>query len=595
MKESALLQRLINWRIAHVSDRTFLIFLSSLVGVVSGLMAVGIKVGIHHLHALLTDAINHSDFGFWYLILPFGGVVLSVVLIQYFYKGAFAHGITNVLYAISRQSSIVKIRDAIYFMLGSVFTVGLGGSVGMEATLVMTGSSLGSNLARLFQLKFSSRVLLLGCGAASALSCFFHAPVAGVVFALEVLMLDLTMSSLVPLLLASVIGAVMSKVFLGENIILDFSGHPTFDVDRLPFYLLLGIICGGVSLYFSWVDRCIHNWGVLLGSPWKKALFFGGIAALLIYAFPQLFGEGYGTIDQLIDGKATVMFEKSILAAFDQFHVQFVLLLVIMVLVKAWAVALTLSSGGIGGYFAPSLFLGGITGFIVARLINVLNLLEVKLSEVNFTLVGMAGVMSSIFYAPLTAVFLIAEITKGYDLIVPLMVVSATAYLLVHYTEPHSLFTRRLASRGELLTHDKDRAALSLLRIDKIIEKDFKTTHPDATFREFLRDAVALSRRNIFPVVDGDGKLVSVILLDDARPYIFKQEEYDQITVKELMHEAPAEIKLTDSISAIMDKFDQTEAWNLPVVDDDRYYQGFISKSKLLSAYRNTMVSLSYE
>jgi len=595
MNQSSLLGRFVNWRVRHMGDSQFILLLSGIVGLFGGLAAVGIKLLIHYLHHQLTTFINDSSFNLWYLILPLTGVILSVALIKYLYRGSFAHGITNVLYAISKNKSIVKLKDAVYFMFGSIFTVGLGGSVGMEATLIMTGSSLGSNLAQSFRLSFSHRVLLLGCGAAAALASFFHAPIAGVVFALEVLMLDLTMSSLVPLLMASVIGTIVGRIFLGQDIILDFSRHSPFLVEQLPYFVVLGLASGLIGIYFAKVDHFTEKLGQKLGGGWKKALVLGGLAALMIYSFPPLFGEGYSAISQVFNGDSAALLRNSFFEQFSEFKIHFLVFLLAVVLLKALAVAFTLGAGGIGGYFAPSLFLGGITGFLVARAINILKLFPVHLPEDNFTLVGMAGVMSSVFYAPLSAVFLIAEITSGYDLIVPLMLVATTSYLIGHYVEPHSLFTRRLARRGELITHHKDQAVMAMMDMQSMIENDFKPTHPDATFREFLREAVGKSKRNIFPVLDDEGKLISIVLLDDVRPMIFKEDQYDKMEISELMRKPPAKILMSDRIHEVLKKFDHTSAWNLPVVEEDGRYVGFISKSKLLSAYREMLVEMSYD
>lgn len=578
-----------------MGDRQFILMLSALVGLTGGLAAVIIKLGIHYLHDFINVKIRQSTFEFWYLILPVVGIALSVALIKYFYRGTFAHGITNVLYAISKQKSIVRLKDSLYFMLGSIFTVGLGGSVGMEATLVMSGTGIGSNIARTFRLSFSHRILLLGCGAAAALACFFNAPIAGVVFALEVLLLDLSMASLVPLLLASIIGVIIGKIFLGANIILDFSEHSAFNVDQIPFFVLLGIVSGLISIYFNRIDHLTSKIVERLGFGWKKTLILGSVAAILIFSFPPLFGEGYGTLINLFRGKPGLLLENSIFSHFSEFQIHFLWFLLMVVLLKAVAVAFTLGAGGIGGYFAPSLFLGGVTGFLVARSINMLKLFSTHLPEDNFTVVGMAGVMSSIFYAPLSAVFLIAEITSSYDLIVPLMVVATISYMMVNYIEPHSLFTRRLAKRGELISHHKEESVLAMLNLEEIIETDFYPIHPDATFRQFLKDAVGNSKRNIFPVTNDDGKLLSIVLLDDVRPLIFKQEEYDTLSVTELMRTPPARIYLNDSMREILKKFDQTSAWNLPVVDEKEKYIGFISKSKLLTAYRKTLKTLSYD
>lgn len=579
--------KLLIWRIRHLSDETFVLVLSVIMGVVGGLVATLIKWAIHFTHQLFTENLTIGPGAFSFLIYPFLGILLTVLLIKYAYRGQFAHGITNVLYAISKRNSIVRVKDFLYFLGGSFITVGMGGSVGMEATLVMTGSGLGSNLARLFRLPMRNRILLLGCGAAASLSAFFNAPIAGVIFALEVLMLDLTMASLMPLLTASVTGIIIGRIFLQQEHLLSFTQKVPFDVGHVPYYIMLGIVAAFIGFYLMKVDGWVEQLADKMKGWWRPVIG-ACIVGLIIFLFPPLFGEGYAAINSLLNAQAHDLLSTGPLSALDSQTGMLLLFLLGLVLLKAFAVAFTLNSGGIGGYFAPSLFMGATTGYLFAHTINLLNL-GVILPEFSFTLVGMAGAMSSVFYAPLTAIFLIAEITSSYGLIIPLMIVSTISYIGVRFLSPHSLFTRKLASRGELITHHKDKAVLALLHIRPMIETNFQITHPDLSLGEFLKESVATSARNLFPVIDEDKKLLGIVLLNDVRPLMFKQEQYDEVRVHDLMRQPPEVIYEDERMDDVVRKFDKTDAWNLPVVDRAMHYRGFISRSKLLTAYRDTL------
>ncbi len=587
-----ILKSFLIWRIKHISKRNFILILSLFIGLAGGLVAVLLHSAIHYLHAFLTINLDIQYQSVLYLLYPVLGVLLTVLLIKFLYRDEFAHGITNVLYAISKKSSIVKLKDTLFFTLGSLLTVGFGGSVGMEATLVMNGSGFGSNLARLLHLSYRSRMLLLGCGVASALAGFFHAPIAGVIFAMEILMLDLTMASLIPLLVSSVSGFIVGKVLTGEEFIFNFSMQDPFTIGDIPYFILLALFIGSIAFYFIRIDQLITSLSQRFRSNVARIGTGISLLGLLVFLFPPLYGEGYTAIEAILAGNPTDMLNNSFFYGYKNSEIIFLGIVAAILLLKAFAVSLTLNSGGIGGFFAPSLFIGGIGGFFFARVLNFIGM-PGELSEANFMLVGMAGAMSSIFHAPLTAIFLIAELTGGYGLIVPLMIVSTLSYMFIIYFEPHSIFTRRLAEKGELITHHKDKAVLTLLDLNKVIETDMIAVSPDATLGELLRNAVAKSKRNIYPVVSEHNKLLGIVLLNDLRPVMFNQEMYDQLYVRDLMNSPPSYIFKNETMDSVIRKFDETGAWNLPVIDANGGYVGFISKSKLFSAYRRLLVQFS--
>ena len=588
------LGKILAWRVKHISNRNFIIILSVLIGLTSSLMAILLRLAINEIHHILTGGFKVEQQNYLFIVYPVFGILITLGILKYLYRGVFDHGITNVLNAIARKNSIVKMRDTLYFIAGSLITVGSGGSVGMEASLVMTGSSSGSNIARYLHLPHQSRMLLLGCGVAGALAAFFKAPIAGIIFGLEVLMLDLTMGSLVPLLMASVTGILVSNIILGENLIFNFVLDTPFKAGNIPFYILLGIFCALISVYFTRITNFMEE----LFSKYKRTFLRGLIGALalglLIFLFPPLYGEGYEAIRTLENGNELQLLNNSLF--YDMRSQEWVLVAFLgaVILFKAVAVAITLGSGGLGGYFAPSLFIGGLSGFFFARLINFMNITG-PLSENNFLLVGMAGVMSGIFHAPLTGVFLIAELTHGYSFIVPLMLVSTISYMVTIFFEPHSLFTKKLAMKGDLITHHKDKAILTMMKLDKLIEKNLKSVDPNDSLGDILRYKVSESTRNIFPVIDDDNNLLGVILLDDIRKLLLKTEVHEEVFAKDLMHDPPSYLYTNEPMDKVIKKFDDTGAWNLPVLDNNGKYTGFISKSKIFSAYRGLLVQYSEE
>lgn len=590
----SILGKVLAWRVRHISDRNFIIILSILIGVVSGFLAVGLRLIMNEIHHILTGGFQTAQQNYLYIAYPIIGIFLAMLMIRYLYRGQFDHGITNVLNAISKQSSIVKVKDAMYFLLGSLVTVGSGGSVGLEATLVVSGSSIGSNIGRYLHLPYQSRMLLLGCGVAGAMSAFFNAPIAGMIFALEVLMLDLTMASLIPLLLASVTGILISQLLIGQNIMFHFALDQGFNAGNLHFYIILGVFSALCSVYFSKVTDFMDGVFNKFKDSMGKTLLGASALGLLIFLFPPLYGEGYDAVTAIANNQELQLMDNSLFYDFRNTEGMLLLFIAGIILMKAFAVAFTMGSGGIGGYFAPSLFVGGLTGFLFARIVNFLALGS-EVPEINFLLVGMAGVMSGIFHAPLTGVFLIAELTQGYSFIVPLMLVSTISYLVTIFFEPHSLFTKKLAQKGDLITHHKDQAILTMMQLDKLVETGLKTVDPNESLRNILKDKVAESTRNIFPVVDDDNNLLGIILLDDIRKLLLKTELHEEVFAKDLMHDPPAYLYSNEPMDRVIKKFDDTGAWNLPVLDMDGKYKGFLSKSKIFSAYRGLIVQFSEE
>ncbi len=586
------LGKFLAWRLKHVSNWNFILIASLFVGIVAGGIAVILKTGLHYAELFLTQKLFSSYYSVLNFAYPLAGVFIVALLLRYFYKKHFAYGITNVLYAISQKSSIVKLRDMFYYMGSSFLTVAFGGSVGVEATLVMEGAGTGSNIARFLHLSYYYRRLLLGCGSAAAQAAFFNAPIAGVIFALEVLMLDLSLDSLVPLLMSSVTGAIMGRLFLGEGIMLAFQLEETFVVTDVPFYILLGIACSLLAVYFFRVDQWLENKFNSLRSFWWRALVGGSIVGGLVFLFPPLYGQGYDVLRQLIHGHAIDLLEHSYFSEIPDSETGLLLFIGGMILLKSFAVAATMGGGGVGGFFAPSLFIGGLLGFLFARCFNDMGL-SPPLSETHFTLVGMGGVISGVYHAPLTAIFLIAELTKGYALIVPLMIVTIIAYLVHRLFEPYSIFTRRLAKKGQLITHHKEESVLNMLNKKDLIDKKHITVHPGQTLGELLEQAVAPTHRNIFPVTDSNNKLLGVVLMDDIREIMFKEEMHDKAKVQDFMHVPPAYITMKDTLHEVVRKFDETGAWNLPVIDKNEKYIGIISKSRLLSAYRKGLKKFS--
>ncbi len=586
--------RMIEWRERHISEKHLVLLLSFFVGAFSAAAAGLLKSFIHIIQQLVEGHLIAGGHTWWYLITPVIGITLAALFVKYIVRDDISHGITKILYAISQRKSIIKPHNMWSSVVGSGLTIGFGGSVGAEAPIVLTGAAIGSNLAKAFRLNQKTMMLMIGCGAAGAIGGIFKAPIAGLVFTLEVLMMDLTMTSVAPLLISSVTATAISYLLTGVDPMFPIEAADPFLVKRIPWYLILGAICGLVSLYFTRGMNHLEQWMKhSIQSMWGKLLVGGATLSMLIFLFPPLYGEGYDVIRQLINGDCTTAIVNSPLSQFFSFNSQLVLVgyFVAIILLKIVASVATNGAGGVGGIFAPSLFMGAIVGFVTARLMNMMGL---SVSEANFALVGMAGLMSGVMHAPLTGIFLIAELTGGYHLFMPLMIVSVISYLTIMLFEPHSLYAMRLAQKGELLTHNKDRNVLTLLKMDSVLETDFITIFPEMTLGQLVK-VISTSHRNVFPVVDNDGHLRGILLLDEVRNIMFQPRLYKRFTVEQLMTSPAAVLSSNMPMEKVMETFEDTGAWNLPVVDEERKYLGFVSKSKIFNSYRHVLVHFSEE
>lgn len=575
----------------RLGQKRLILLLSFVIGILSGLASVILKSTIHFTRDILQRIMEQGTLGFLYLALPSIGIILTVLYIKFFVKDNIGHGISRILYAISRKGSKIKRHNTYTSIISSSITIGFGGSVGAEAPIVLTGAAIGSSIGQMFKLNYKTITLLLGCGAAAAIASIFKAPIAGLVFTLEVLMLDLTMASIVPLLIAAVTATTVSYFLIGRDVALAFEMIEPFNLGKIHFFILLGIFCGLISLYFTRTTMRVESKFSSIKSPYKRIAIGGLVLGVLIFLFPPLYGEGFNTLQALINGEDFSILDNSLLYQFRD-NVWIILLSLGLILVfKVYAMAATTGAGGIGGIFAPTLFMGGVAGYFLSKLLN--TTVGSGLNESNFTLVGMAGMMAGVMHAPLTAIFLIAEITGGYGLFIPLMITSTIAYITIMYFEPHTIYTKRLAAQGDLITHHKDKAVLTLLNLGKVIEKDLEIINPNDTLGRLV-SAISQSRRNIFPVVNDDGLLLGVVLLDDVRELMFETDKYEKVLVKDLMSMPPDQIFIDDPMDKVMEKFETTGAWNLPVVDNGNYV-GFVSKSKIFSAYRNVLVQFSDE
>jgi CIC family chloride channel protein len=588
-KKQQLLRRFNIWRVRKISERSFILILSLVVGILSGLAAVLLKNAIHYSIELV-DRLNVSG-GYYYLAFPIIGIGLSYLFVKYVVKDNISHGVTRVLYAISKRSGKIRPHNTWTSMLGSTITISLGGSVGAEAPVVLTGSAIGSNLARIFKLNYRQIILMIGCGAAGAIAGIFKAPLTGLLFTIEVLMLDLTMASLIPLMISAVSATTIAYFFMGEAVLLSFGPDKIFTVENIGFYIILGVFCGFISVYFTRMTMRIENLFNGLKSPFSKILLGGAVLTLLVFLFPSLWGEGYNSVRTILNGNGDNLFRYSLFKNVSPDGIWFLVLLLCVLAFKVVAMASTNGAGGVGGVFAPSLLMGSVAGFFLAHALN--HFFTLSLPESHFSLAGMSGVMAGVMHAPLTAIFLIAEITGGYDLIMPLIVTATISYITIMLFEPHSIYTKRLAQRGELLTHHKDKNVLIMLDMQKLIETEFVVVKEDWSLRDFVKE-VPRSKRNIFPVIDNDNILVGIVIMENIRPFIFNTEMYDNTFVREFMESPPAYIEMDENMESVMKKFNKTKAWNLPVVEKG-LYKGFLSKSKIFNEYREMLLHFSEE
>ena len=580
--------RFLLWRERHIRERNFILLISFLVGICAATASLLLKFLIHTIQQLLWANIREGA-NYWLLLYPIIGILLAGVFVYYVVRDDISHGVTKILYAISQRKSRIKPHNMWSSLVASSLTIGFGGSVGAEAPIVLTGAAIGSNLGRLFRMEQKTLMLLVGCGAAGAVAGIFKAPIAGLVFVIEVLMLDLTMTSVLPLLISSVTAATMSYVFSGTEAMFQFSQTEEFVMERIPYVLLLGIFCGLVSLYFTRAMLRVEGIYAGLSHRWQRFILGAAMLSILIFLFPPLYGEGYDTIETLLNGDFIHLMDQSPFLGMENGYWGIVIFLGLILLTKVFASAATNGGGGCGGVFAPSLYIGCIAGFFFSHVLNFFGL-PVDLPEKNFALMGMAGTMSAVMHAPLTGVFLIAELTGGYNLFLPLMITSIGSYVTIRTFEPHSLYTMRLAQKGELLTHHKDKAVLTLMNVGSVIETDFIAVRPDMSLGDVVKEAIAKSSRSMFPVVDTEGVLLGIVLVDNIRNIMFRPELYERFRVSRFMVSPPARIVNDMPMEKIMHIFDDTKAWNLPVVDTEGKYIGFVSKSKIFNAYREVLV-----
>lgn len=594
-KNTTVIERIAQWSEQHLSRKQAILILSFLVGVGAAIAAYCLKGLIHFIENLLTSHFDGTHANWLFLIYPVVGIFLTALFIKYIVRDDIGHGVTKILYAISRKRGNIKGHNCWSSVFASAITIGFGGSVGAESPIVLTGSAIGSYLGRIFKLNHKTMMLLIGCGASAAIAGIFKAPTAGLVFTLEVLMIDLTMASLLPLLVSCLTATCITYALTGSDAMFTFSLSEPFDVERAPACILLGIACGLVSLYFT---RAMNSFEQVFGrlkNMYAKLALGGSVLAILIYFFPPLYGEGYDTINTLINSTNGADVNSVMNNSWFYNHQDLLLLyLGLIVIFKVFATTATNGGGGCGGTFAPSLFLGCITGYAFARIWNIYTPLGLTVPISNNALMGMAGVMSGVFHAPLTGVFLIAELTNGYNLFIPLMIVSAASFLTIRTFEPNSIYSMRLARRGELLTHNKDQSVLTLMSLDAVIDKERPILTPEMSLGEIVQ-VVAKSKSIHFAVCDKKGSMIGVINLNNLRKYIFRSELYRVYSAEQLMETPHAILNTKQSMPDVMDTFQNTGAGTLPVVGKDNLFVGFVSKSQLYSLYRQIMKDFSEE
>ncbi|MBR5567976.1 MAG: chloride channel protein [Bacteroidales bacterium] len=573
-------------------ERNVMFILSLFVGVCCGLAAVTLKLGIEFVHHTLATWFAGRAYNVLYLICPGVGMLVAMLFVKYVVNDNIGHGVTKVLVAVSKNESKIRPHNMWSSMIASSVTIGFGGSVGAEAPIVYTGAAIGSNVARYMGLSYKNMTILLGCGAAGAVAGIFKAPLAGVLFTLEILLFNISMSSILPLLLSTISATVISYIFLGDAPAFECTLSP-FAMQNIPFYIILGLFSAMCSVYFTrmtlWLEDKIRS----ISRPYVRWAISAFCLGLLIYLFPPLFGEGYECLHELLNG-GTIDLEGQTLLAFILRKAWLVpVFFLLVLLLKVFSMSFTNAGGGVGGTFGPTLFIGAIAGFVVSRTINLIAG-PAFVPEQNFVLVGMAGLMAGVMQAPMTAIFLIADMTGGYELLIPLIITATISYAVTRAIEPYSIYTKRIAKKGELLTHDSDQAVLTLLKTNDLIESDFIPVRIDATLGELV-EKVSSSKRNIFPVVDSRNHFQGFVSLEDIRRDMFKYEKYDSLHVYNFMRSAPAYVYIDEKMDSVMRKFEQTGAWNLPVVDSERTYIGFVSKSKIFSAYREQLKQVSHD
>ena len=580
--------------ILNMPEKRKLIILSFVVGISSGLAAVLLESLVRAIHHGLTSWFDGSLDNFLYLVYPGIGMLLSLILLRFVIKDNIGHGVTKVLVAISKNDSRIKPHNMWSSILTSSLTIGFGGSVGAEAPIVYTGAAIGSNFARYMGMSYRNMTILLGCGAAGAVAGIFKAPLAGVLFTLEILLFNISMTSMMPLLFSTVSATMVSYIFLGDALPFECTLTP-FRIVNVPFYVLLGFFCGLCSLYFLRTTLWLEDKLGKVKNPYVKWAFCAGGLGLLIFLFPPLYGEGYDALSPLLNGQS-ISYDGDTILAFMLHRPWLVPVFFALILIlKVFSMTLTNAGGGVGGTFGPTLFVGAMAGFLLARVANLLLAgTEFIVPEQNFVLVGMAGLMAGVMQAPMTAIFLIAEISGGYELFIPLIITASIAFGTIRIFEKYSIYTKRIAKSGDLLTHDSDQAVLTLLKVTDLVERGFSPVQIDATLGELVQ-VISCSSRNIFPVIDSNRHFQGYVSLEDVRKDMFRPELYTKMHVFNFMKSSPAYVYEDEKMDSVMNKFESTDAWNLPVVKKDRTYIGFVSKSKIFSAYRDELKELSQD
>jgi chloride channel protein, CIC family len=580
--------RVSNLRMKYLPGHRFLYLVAALVGFCVGVAAVIIKNLVLFIEEALSQAIAGKFEKILIILLPITGITLTILFIKYINRKPVRHGIPGVLFAISRNSAIIRVHNLYSSIISSVLTVGFGGSVGLEGPMIATGGAVGSNMGRLFNLSYKEITLLISCACAGVLSAVFKAPIAGVVFAIEVIMIDLTMWAMIPLLIASATAALTSYMFIGQNFLYTFQIIERFQIDQVHYYLLLGAIAGLVSVYFAKVYNFISELFEKMDGTWKRLLIAGGLLSVIILLLPPLYGEGYEVVNSGLNGYTSLLFEGSLYESWEGNFYLLVLALVLIIGFKVVATTLTFAAGGVGGIFAPSLFIGANLGLLVGI---VLNQMGADVSVSNMALVGMAGMIAGVIHAPLTAIFMIAEISGGYELFMPLMLVSTISYATTKYFVSNSVYTVQLAKRGDLMTHHKDRNILLLMNVGDLVETNFQTIHPDDTLGDLVK-VITKSHRNIFPVVKKDGAFVGIVKLDDIRHIMFNHEIYNSTHVRDLMFMPEYTVNLDEQMEEVAGKFSRSGRYNIAVVNDGKYL-GFLSRAKVFSSYRDMLKHFS--
>jgi chloride channel protein, CIC family len=578
-------------KIADVEQRRLIYILSLVVGLLSALAAALLKNAIHYTYLFITKETFYSKGVYYYFLFPFVGMLITMLFVKFIVKDNIGHGISRILYSISKKKSYIKSHNTWTSLIASTITIAFGGSVGAEAPIALTGASIGSVIGRFFKMNYRNITLLIGCGAAGAISGIFKAPIAGIVFTLEILMLDLTTSSIIPLLISSVTAATVAYFLMGDTVLFSFSIKEAFIISNIPWYIVLGLTCGFISAYFTKMTLLLEAGYEKIKNDYIRLGVGGSILCLLIWIFPPFFGEGYSTIMSLLQGNTEIITSASWFGQVSNSYWAIILFMASLILLKVIATSSTNGAGGVGGIFAPTLFIGGINGYFVASILN--RFVNLSIPDNRFVLAGMAGMMAGVMHAPLTAIFLIAEITGGYDLLIPLIITSTVSYITIRGFERHSIYHIQLAKRGELITHDKDKAVLTMMDWKKDIETDLHKVKPTDSLGDLIA-IISKSKRNIYPVVDEYNILEGVVSLDDVRDIMFNTEMYHNTFMSELMTIPPSYIDKKESIETVMEAFRTTGAWNLPVLDNG-YYVGFISKARIYSTYRELLVQFSEE